>query len=239
MDRLLLASSSPRRRELLSGLGLAFDVLAPEADESLRDVLPPPERVLALAEDKARAAEALIRGGDHRWILAADTLVCLPGAAASGPGSLAEAAAADRAGAAAFEAFAPDLAAPTAGQEGGLLSELVLGKPKDREDARAMIKSLSGRVHLVHTGLALLDRLEGRLELVRSDSSVRFAPMSASEIEEYLDSGEWEGVAGAYRVQGLAARHIERIEGSWSGIVGLPIRELYVILRRAGFDLRP
>jgi len=63
--------------------------------------------------------------------------------------------------------------------------------------------------------------------------------MSAAEIEEYLDSGEWEGVAGAYRVQGLAARHIERIEGSWSGIVGLPIRELYVILRRAGFDLRP
>lgn len=262
MDRLLLASSSPRRRELLSGLGLVFDVLAPDVDESLRDVLPPPERVLALAEDKARAAEALIGGGDHRWILAADTLVCLPGAAegtraaglasgAAGIGASApdaavsargqEGGAADRAGpdARAGRDAGMGGAAPAVGREGGLLSELVLGKPRDREDARAMIKSLSGRVHLVHTGLALLDRLQGRLELVRSDSSVRFAPMSASEIEEYLDSGEWEGVAGAYRVQGLAAKHIERIEGSWSGIVGLPIRELYVILRRAGFDLRP
>ena len=158
---------------------------------------------------------------------------------ASGAAAFKANAAALGVGAAAFDAFAPDLAAPTAGQEGGLLSELVLGKPRDREDARAMIRSLSGKAHLVHTGLALLDRPECRLELVRSDSSVRFAPMSASEIEEYLDSGEWEGVAGAYRVQGLAAKHIERIEGSWSGIVGLPIRELYVILRRAGFDLRP
>ncbi len=68
-----------------------------------------------------------------------------------------------------------------------------------------------------------------------SASTVRFAPMEATEIEDYLASGDWEGAAGAYRIQGRAALYIEEIEGSWSGIVGLPIRELYGILRDADF----
>ncbi|HET7839453.1 MAG TPA: Maf family protein, partial [Rectinemataceae bacterium] len=118
-------------------------------------------------------------------------------------------------------------------------SETALGKPRDLAEARSMIALLSGRSHQVHTGLALLDRWSGRLETVRSDSTVHFAKMEAEEIEAYLDTGEWRGVAGAYRVQGAAALHIARIEGSWSGIVGLPIHELYVILRAADYRIRP
>lgn len=109
----------------------------------------------------------------------------------------------------------------------------VLGKAADRGEAAAMLRLLAGKEHLVHTGMALLDRATGRVETIRSESRVRFSPISEAELEAYLESGEWEGVAGAYRIQGLAACFITDIAGSWSGIVGLPIRELYVILRAA------
>ena len=112
----------------------------------------------------------------------------------------------------------------------------VLGKPRDRADARGMMLALAGRTHDVHTGLSLVGT-GGQVETIRSDSRVTFAPMSQSEIERYLDSGDWEGVAGAYKIQGQAALFIERIEGSWSGIVGLPIHELYVILSHTGISL--
>ncbi len=203
MDRLLLASSSPRRRDLLDSMGLAFSTLAPEVDESLRDALPPRERVLALAADKAHTASLRPEAAGFRWILAADTLVCIP--------------------------------SPTQARD----AEVVLGKPRDITEARAMIRALSGRDHCVYTGLALFDCRTDRMECIRSDSHVRFASMDAGEIEEYLASEEWRGVAGAYRIQGRAALFIEAIEGSWSGIVGLPLRELYVILKKVGFDLGP
>ena len=121
---------------------------------------------------------------------------------------------------------------PTADSNG---DELALGKPKDSADARRMIQSLSGRSHIVRTGIALLDRGSGKLLSARSDSTVTFAPMSEGEIESYLDSGEWAGVAGGYRIQGVAAIYIDRLEGSWTGVVGLPMRELYVILTHADF----
>ena len=204
METILLASASPRRRSLLGELGIPFDALATDFDESVRDNLSPPERVLVLAEDKARTAAAADgppgRKGAHRLVLGADTLVCLQ-------------------------------------ERGGF--EQVMGKPDSRDAARSMIALLAGREHLVHTGLALLDTVSGLLWTARSDSRVRFAHLDPGEIEDYLDSGEWEGVAGGYRVQGRAAFHIERIEGSWSGIVGLPMRELYGILREAGCRPRP
>jgi septum formation protein len=121
---------------------------------------------------------------------------------------------------------------PTASSNG---EELALGKPKDSADARRMICTLSGRSHIVRTGIALLDRDSGKLLSARSDSTVTFAPMNEGEIEAYLDSGEWAGVAGGYRIQGVAAIFIDRLEGSWTGVVGLPMRELYVILLNADF----
>jgi septum formation protein len=198
MERILLASGSPRRRELLDAAGIPFDILVPDIDESSRDAMTPSLRVVALAEDKARAAADLASPSSPRLILAADTLVCVHATDPSG-------------------------------------EETALGKPRNVEDARTMLRLLAGKGHIVRTGLALLDRVSGSLDAVRSDSSVAFAPLSSEEIDDYLSSREWEGVAGAYRIQGLAAFLIDRIEGSWTGIVGLPMRELYVILKRAEY----
>lgn len=195
MAQLILASSSPRRQEILASLGLEFEIVDPDVDESLRDCLVVEERVIRLAEDKARSAARLLGPERRHACLGADTLVRIRDFD-GGPGR-------------------------------------VLGKPRDREEARAMMQALSGRVHDVHTGLALVAP-DGSVETIRSDSRVRFAVMNEAEIEDYLDSNDWEGVAGAYKIQGRAALFIERIEGSWSGIVGLPIRELYVILSHAG-----
>jgi septum formation protein len=198
MERLILASNSARRCELLNEAGIAFDRLAPDIDELMREDLEPALRVLSLAEDKARAAARLAPPSAPRLVLAADTLVCLPGR--------------------------------EAGEK-----EVALGKPADRTEAEAMLRLLSGRRHVVRSGIALLERSSGKLLSSRSDSIVTFSTMGEGDIAFYLASGEWEGVAGAYRIQGLAAFFIERLEGSWSGVVGLPMRELYVILTAAGF----
>lgn len=207
MAKLILASSSPRRKEVLTTLGLDFEAFAPEVDESSADHLPAAQRVIALARLKAGGAAALIplSPGEECLILAADTLVALD-----------------------------PLPSPL---PRGIALDGVLGKAKDRDEARAMIDALAGRPHAVHTGLALLSLPSRRLETALSTSRVDFAPMSNEEIEAYLDYGDWEGVAGAYRIQGRAALHIRTIEGSWSGIVGLPIHELYVMLGRSGLHL--
>jgi septum formation protein len=212
-DRILLASASPRRRELLQSMGIEFEVLSADVDESLRDALPARDRVIELARDKAEAAALRPGALPFRWILAADTLVWLPAEARPSAGG-------------------------SAGARDGEAEE-VFGKPRDREDARRMLSRLSGRAHRVSTGLCLLDREGGRAEVSRSDSSVWFEGLDDGMIEAALAAGDWEGVAGAYRIQGYAARHIERIEGSWSGIVGLPIHELYGILRKSGFVFPP
>jgi len=196
MEKLLLASGSPRRRELLDSLGIGFEALASDVDESIRDYLPPSARVLALAEDKARASASAAPSSAPRLVLGADTLVSIE-----------------------------DPPSPA----------IVLGKPSDEADARAMIRLIQGRKHLVHTGIALVDRVSGSVRTALSSSTVSFSPMDGTEIEEYLSSGDWEGAAGAYRIQGLAALYIDKLEGSWSCVVGLPIRELYVILRDAEF----
>jgi septum formation protein len=115
--------------------------------------------------------------------------------------------------------------------------ETALGKPEGLAEARVMLRALSGRSHIVRTGLALLDRETGALSKIRSDSKVVFASFGEQEREGYLASREWEGAAGAYRIQGLGSFLIDRIDGSWSGIVGLPMRELYVILSTAGYRI--
>jgi septum formation protein len=194
MKKILLASASPRRREILASLGIDFEVLAADIDESVFDHLAPPERVVALAEEKARASALRAGAEAPALVLGADTLVCLEGE-----------------------------------------SPAVLGKPADQADARSMIGLLAGRSHRVYTGVALWDRAARRMRTVLSASTVRFARMDGSEIEDYLASGDWEGAAGGYRIQGRAALYIDGIEGSWSGIVGLPIHELYGILRDADF----
>lgn len=192
IDRLLLASASPRRMEFLNGLGFDPIVEPVDLDESIFDELPIPKRVVALAEAKACLSTRTTKF-DCRWILGADTLVGLDG-----------------------QSF---------------------GKPENAEAARGMIRSIAGRTHTVATGLCLLDRLGNSTQSILSETEVSFAAMSAAEVDAYIGTGEWQGAAGAYRIQETASLFVERIHGSFSGVVGLPIREFYVILLRSAFPV--
>ncbi len=109
------------------------------------------------------------------------------------------------------------------------LGDAILGKPQNRLQARDMLSALSGKTHVVFTAIAAGTPTEMRHAL--SVSKVRFAAWSPGEIEAYLDSGEWDGKAGAYAIQGRAASHIAHIEGSYSGIMGLPVHETAELLK--------
>jgi septum formation protein len=185
--RLVLASASPRRRELLERLGLCVEIRPTSIDETPRRGEPPAALVQRLAVAKARAAA---RQGE--LVLGADTIVVLDGA--------------------------------------------ILGKPEGEAQARAMLRRLSGRAHEVLTGVAVAAPDGGIRSLVES-SLVRFAVLSEREIAWYVASGEPFDKAGGYAVQGLAALFVERIEGNFSNVVGLPLPATCRLLREAGLDL--
>ncbi len=110
-----------------------------------------------------------------------------------------------------------------------------LGKPESREEAAEIIGSLSGTSHSVFTGLALYSGRSKRIELGCDETTVRFKRLSSAEMDWYLDSGEWQGAAGAYKIQGKASFFIDRIEGQYHSVVGLPISLLYDMLRAAEY----
>ena len=105
----------------------------------------------------------------------------------------------------------------------------ILGKPQDRQHAQDMLRALSGKTHAVYTAIAAGTPFEERHAI--SVSQVRFATWSDAELNGYLDTGEWDGKAGAYAIQGRAAAHIAHIEGSYSGIMGLPVYETTELLK--------
>lgn len=209
-EPLLLASASPRRLDSLRSLGFSVECAPADADENVYDYLPIRERVVALASLKVRAGAAV-----------ADA--ALADAAANADGRSGNRPAAPR------YALGADTLVSVDGE--------AFGKPADEDDARRMILALAGRSHLVSTGLAVLDRLTGAVETGLSETTVSFAPLERGELEWYLSSGEWSGVAGGYRIQGLAALLVRRIEGSFSGVVGLPLHTFYDILSRIGYPL--
>jgi septum formation protein len=181
---LILASSSPRRQELLALTGVPFEIFVPEVDETCS--LPPREAVAEISRRKALAV------ADHhpaRFVLASDTLVSVD----------------DRA----------------------------LGKPSDPEDAARMLRLLSGRTHHVFTAVSLLSP-DGTLRTETDASSVTFDPLSEEEISAYVASGEPMDKAGAYAVQGRAALYVSRLEGCFSGVMGLPLYLVRRLLREAG-----
>ncbi|MFI5121029.1 MAG: Maf family protein [Thermoanaerobaculia bacterium] len=185
---LILASSSPRRRELLASLGLTFAVRGADVDESLLPGEDPSDAAERLARAKARAAAV---GAPEALVIAADTLV--------------------------------------------VLESVALGKPKDRGDVRRMLAMLSGRAHDVVTGVSCA--LGGRIVSGRETTRVVFAPMSPAEIEAYAATGEPDDKAGAYGLQGIGGFFVERVEGSSSNVVGLPVRLLYRLAKVLGVDL--
>ena len=116
-----------------------------------------------------------------------------------------------------------------------VLNGEIYGKPAGREAARLTLARLAGKQHEVITAMALFDRKENRTDCRSVSCKVEFAPMTEAEIEWYLDTGEWEGAAGAYRLQETAGCLIKSINGSPSAVAGLPLREFYVMLRDNGY----
>lgn len=108
----------------------------------------------------------------------------------------------------------------------------ILGKPKDRQQAKAMLEQLSGKTHTVYTGIALLHTKSGRMFCEADSTRVTFAPMRQEEIEAYLDTGEYADKAGAYGIQGGAAKHIKGISGCYFNVMGLPVHRVYELLKK-------
>lgn len=183
--KLILASSSPRRAEILDAVGWPFEKVVAGIDESVKDGERPRDYVTRLALGKAQAVAEKLSGG---LVLGADTTV--------------------------------------------VVDDEILAQPLDENDAVRMLQQLSGKWHEVLTGVALV-RVDPQLSLVDCETTrVRFAQMSASEIDWYVKSGEPMGKAGAYGVQRKAALFIEEIQGDYFNIVGLPIRLVYELCGR-------
>jgi len=130
---------------------------------------------------------------------------------------------------------APLLCADTTVAIGGT----ILGKPVDADDAQRMLQLLSGRTHKVMTAVVVAPASRSRLLAALQVSRVRFARLKPAQIEDYVASGESAGKAGAYAIQGRAAGFVRSIEGSHSGIMGLPLFETVLLLRKAGYPTRP
>jgi len=188
--RLVLASQSPRRRELLLSLGLEADVRPARTDEAVRPGEPAPGYVRRVAREKAHA----VPSAPGEVVLAADTAVVL-------------------------------------GSE-------VLGKPSGPDDARRMLRALSGRTHVVLTGVhgrrpAAPGAPEAE-EAVLVSTAVRFATLSDAQVDWYAATGEPLDKAGAYAIQGLGGAFVRGVAGSVSNVVGLPLAETLALLGRLG-----
>lgn len=176
---LYLASKSPRRRELLGHLGVAFEVIDVDVPEQRARDESPIDYVRRVAADKARAGLALVAADADAIVLGADTEV--------------------------------------------VLDDEVFGKPRDVEDAGAMLRRLSGRTHAAISALTLLSAT--RAEHALSVSEVTFDTLDEAVIARYLAGGDWAGKAGAYAIQGAAQAFIAHLSGSQSGVMGLPLYE--------------
>lgn len=191
--QIILASASPRRRELLDQIGIRYSVRPADTDERVRPGESAQHYVLRVAAEKS--LRALDLSNDELPILGADTAVVLEGE--------------------------------------------VLGKPENRNEALKMLRRLSGRRHAVMSAVSLRAK-GGRHWQAFCETAVTFREIEADEMVAYWNSGEPADKAGAYAIQGLGAVFVKSIEGSFSGVVGLPLYETAEILREAGiFSLKP
>ena len=184
---LILASASPRRRELMAYTGIPFQVITADAEE-----IKAGEPEALVMENARRKARAVWRLHPDSVVLGADTIVYQNGA--------------------------------------------VLGKPRDQEDARSMLRSLSGAWHTVYTGVCVIEP-DGKADSRCDASRVWFLPLTEADIARYIASGEPMDKAGAYAVQGRAGMYVSRIEGRYSNVIGLPMHLVREMLQKAGFVL--
>jgi septum formation protein len=186
-QKLVLASSSPRRKQLLEEIGLNFDILPADIDEDINKGESPEELTLRLAEKKAKTSAKNVK---NSWVIGADTIV--------------------------------------------YIDNRILGKPTDIHEARKMLLLLSGRCHKVATAFCFFNSATGE-EIKRvAGSMVKIKNLTNKEIEDYLKSGEPFDKAGAYAVQGIGGFMVEKIEGSYTNVVGLPMEEFQKVLEETG-----
>lgn len=188
----LLASASPRRRELLSMIGFGpLEIVPSGADESVAAGLSPAETVKALALLKGE--DVLSKRDDDVLVVSADTVVSVNGE--------------------------------------------ILGKPRDKADARRMLSLLSGHTHQVHTGISLMTHEKKVVDVVSAD--VTFRMLTNDEIEWYIASGEPMDKAGAYGIQGKASLFVSHLNGDYYTVVGLPLCRFSELIREFGITLLP
>lgn len=185
MKSIILASKSPRRKELMQLMPVAFEVFTKEVEERIDEAKSPEENVKLLAEQKAYA---VAKDYPERWVVGCDTIVVYEGN--------------------------------------------IMGKPKDEEDAVKMLKSLQGCVHQVYTGVSLRNIQQSIAESFTVESFVTMKALSDEEIAWYVKTGEPMDKAGAYGIQGYASNFIDKIEGDYFNIVGLPVSTLYIYLKK-------
>ena len=189
--KLILASGSPRRRELMEMLCPDKLEIVPAVGEEAADPALPPD-ALVKALSRAKAAEVAARcAGPDDVVIGADTVVALDGA--------------------------------------------VLGKPRDRDDAKRMLRALSGRTHTVFTGVTVLRGGECRCHAERTE--VRFRALADDEIDRYIATGEPMDKAGAYGAQGYASLFVEHLDGDFFNVMGLPLCALGKLLKQLGVNL--
>jgi septum formation protein len=182
---LILASASPRRKDLLEQIGLTFQVETADIDETPHLAEEPIAYVKRLAEHKAAAVFARQTNRSRLFVLGADTTV--------------------------------------------VIANQILGKPASEEDAARMLRLLSGRTHQVITGVALISANAPPL-VAAEITDVEFSPLTDTQIAAYISTGEPMGKAGAYAIQGRAAKFIPRISGDYSNVVGLPLARVTAML---------
>ena len=196
--KIILASKSPRRKEILSSLGIPFEIIVSDADENC-DISAPDRLVCLLSERKGMAVarrKDLLSPDDDYLIISSDTVVFCDGK--------------------------------------------IFGKPKDTDDARSMIKALSGKTHSVFSGISLITVSKEREIKTFTDfeeTLVTFGEMSDGEIDLYLSLENVTDKAGAYAIQGAASLWIEKINGNYFNVVGLPINKLHSLLKKAEIPL--
>jgi septum formation protein len=190
--KLILASSSPRRAEVLRNAEIDFEVRPADIDETRRPDESAGDYVQRLALEKARAVAEAAMGTEDSIVVGADTVVVNRG-------------------------------------------EILL-KPESPDDARRMLRQLSGGVHEVHTGLAVI-RMPQKIEhVIEEVTSVHFAHLSDAEIDAYIATGEPFDKAGAYGIQSLGGRYVTRVEGCYFNVMGMPLARLWATLKEFGWS---
>lgn len=210
MKQIILASASPRRKELLEQIGLEFEIVPAKGEEIITETKPEAV-VMELSRQKAREVAAMVRDyvNAHQDIMTPQDMLVI----------------------------GADTVVAAENEEGDMQ---ILGKPKDEADAYRMLSMLSGKVHSVYTGVTLvfLDKSGKAGEhCFYEKTDVHMRKMSDLEINRYIATGEPMDKAGAYGIQGKCAIYIEKIDGDYNNVVGLPISAIYHELQKLGIDI--